>query len=240
VFDLETLKIIGQAKTGEKPDGSLYDPSSKSVFSFNKSGGTATVIDASTYKVLGQIELGGEPESGVADGNGKVFINIESKNQIAVVDSHKLKLLATWSLAPGDEPTGLAFDPTHRRLFSVCHNQLMMILNADTGKVVKTLPIGKRVDAAGFDEVSQNAFSSNGDGTLTVVHESDPKSFAVLQNVETQAGARTMALDTKKQQVWLVSATPKDPQQEVQAPKKGQHIKKVYEPNSFTAIVVGK
>jgi hypothetical protein len=236
VFDLSTLKVTAKLPTGKKPDASLYDPSSKRVFVFNNGTTTATVIDANKSTVLDQIELGGAPESGVADRKGKVYVNLEDKSKIAVIDSKKMKLLSTWSLAPGEEPTGLAIDSKHRRLFSGCHNKLMVILDADTGKVVASLPIGKGVDAAGFDPQSQNAFSSNGDGTLTVIHEKDKDAFAVLQNVETQAGARTMALDAKKQQVWLVTATPK----EAPEAQKGERRQRTYVPDSFTAIVVGK
>jgi DNA-binding beta-propeller fold protein YncE len=236
IFDLSTLKVSGQAKTGEKPDASLYDPSSKRVFIFNNGGTTATAIDAASGKVLAQIEIGGSPEFGVADGKGKVYVNLEDKSAIAVIDTRKLKLLSTWPLEPGDEPTGLAIDIKHRRLFSGCHNKLMVILDADTGKVITTEPIGKGVDAVCFDPESQNAFSSNGDGTLTVVHETDPNTFAVLQNVQTQVGARTMALDLQKQQIWLATATPK----ETADTQNTQHRHRAYQPDSFTAIVVGK
>lgn len=236
IFDLSILKVTGQAQTGKKPDASVYDPASKRVFAFNNGGTTATAIDAASGKVLAQIEIGGAPESGVADGKGKVYVNLEDKSAIAVIDTHKLKLLATWPLAPGEEPTGLAIDLKNRRLFCGCHNQLMVMLDADSGKVVSTMPIGKGVDATGFDPMSQNAFSSNGDGTLTVIHEKDPKSFAVLQNVQTQTGARTMALDTKKEQVWLVTATPKETPD---APTT-ERRHRTYVPDSFTAIIVGK
>ena len=166
-------------QTGKNPDAGLYDPASKRVFAFNHGGTTATAIDAATGKMLADIEIGGAPESGVADGKGKVYVNLEDKSKIAVIDTHKLKLLSTWSLAPGEEPTGLAIDLKHRRLFSACHNKLMVILDADSGKVITSLPIGNGVDGAGFDPESQNALSSNGDGTLTVIHEKDPATFAV-------------------------------------------------------------
>lgn len=244
IFDLSTLKLVSEASTGAKPDGSVYDPASKCVFAFNHEGASATAIDAATGKVKGQIELGGEPESGAADGKGKVFVNLEDKSKIAVIDSKKLKLLSTWSIAPGEEPTGLALDTKHGRLFSGCHNNLMIVTDANSGKQVAKLPIGKGVDAGGFDDQTQNAFSSNGDGTLTVVNEASPQSFSVLQNVATQAGARTMAVDTKKHEVWLVSATPKAESEKSGTEKgeagKGGHRRRQFEPDSFTAIVVGK
>jgi len=237
IFDLSTLKVTGQAATGKKPDASLYDPASKTVFAFNHGGTTATAIDPATGKVLAQIEIGGSAEFGVTDGKGKVYVNLEDKSQVAVIDSHKRKLLSTWPLTPGEGPTGLAIDVKHRRLFAGCDNQLMVVLDADTGKVINTLPIGKGVDAAGFDPISQNAFSSNGgDGTITVIHEKDSQTFAVLQNVQTQTGARTMALDPKTQQIWTVTATPK----ETPAAQTTEHRHREYVPDSFTAIIIGK
>lgn len=236
IFDLATLKVSGQAPTGKNPDASLYDPASKRVFVFDNGGTTATAIDAASGKVVGQIEIGGAPESGVTDGKGKIYVNLEDKSQIAVIDAHKLKLLANWPLAPGAEPTGLAIDLKHRRLFSGCHNNLMVVLDADTGKIIQTVPIGKGVDAAGFDPQSENAFTSNGEGTVTVVHESNPNTFAVLQNVQTQSGARTMAFDPKTHQVWVVTATPK-PTPEGEKVQRGH---RTFLPDSFTALVIGK
>ena len=180
IFALTTLKISGKVPTGKTPDASLYDPASKRVFVFNHGETSTTVIDPSTEKVIGTVEIGGEPESGVADGKGKVYVNLENKSEIAVIDARSLKLISTWPLAPGEEPTGLAIDAKHRRIFSGCHNQLMVILDTDTGKVISSLPIGKGIDATGFDPSAQNAFSSNGDGTLTVIHETDLKSFLCI------------------------------------------------------------
>jgi len=236
IFDLATLKINGQATTGKNPDYSLYDQSSKKIFAFNHGATSATVIDSSSGKVLSEIELGGAPESAVSDAKGKVFVNLEDKGKIAVIDTKELKLVSTWSLAPGEEPTGLAIDLKHRRLFSGCQNKLMVILDADSGKVVSTLPIGKGVDATGFDAQSDNAFSSNGDGTLTVIHEKDAQTFEVLQNVDTVSGARTMAVDSKKHQIWLVSAKAR----ELTEAEKTEHKRRAFVPDTFEAIVVGR
>jgi len=197
IFDLKTLKPLGQVKVGQNPDAVLYDPNSKRVFTFNGNSKDTTAIDAKSGTVAGTLALGGRPESGVADGNGKVFVNIEDKSQVVEFDARKLAIDATWSLAPGEEPTGIAMDRKHRRLFVGCANKLMVVLNADNGKLVATLPIGSGVDAAAFDPESQLAFSSNGDGTLTVVHEDGPDKLRVVENVTTQRGARTMALDPR-------------------------------------------
>ncbi len=234
-FNLKTLKKLGEVKTGKKPDAIIYDPFSKKIFAFNNGGTTATVVAADSDKSVATVELGGAPESAVTDGRGKIYVNLEDKSQVAVIDAKKMKTIAHWSLAPGEEPTGLAIDIKHRRLFSGCHNKTMVVLDADSGKIITTLVIGEGVDFNEFDSESQNAFSSNGkDGTLTVVHEVDPNTFSVVQNVQTQAGARTMALDFKTKQIWLVTATPKQDEE-----GHGKHPRS-YEPDSFTSIVVGK
>ena len=236
VFDLSTFKVIAEIKTGKNPDASLYDPGTKRVFIFNNDDTTTTVIDAASEKVIANLEIGGSPEAGVADGADKIYVNLEDKSEIAVIDAKALKVLAHWSLAPGDEPTGIAIDTRHHRLFSGCHNKLMMILDSDTGKAVCKMPIGKGVDGIAFDPVSERAFASNGDGTLTVVREKDSNSFFVEQTIATQVGARTMAFDQEKKQIWLVTATPKN----VPPAAEGEHKHHSYEPDSFTAIVVGE
>ena len=206
IFDLKTLKVLGTATAGKNPDAIIYDPASKRVFAFNGSSKDATAIDASTGEVAGAIPLGGKPEFGAADEKGHVFVNIEDKSEIVQLDSKKLAVENRWSIAPGEEPSGLAIDRVHRRLFAVCGNKLMVVLNADSGKVVTTLPIGAGTDAAGFDPDTGFAFSSNGEGTLTVVHEDTPDKFSVVDTVPTQARARTMALDLKTHQVFTVTA----------------------------------
>ncbi|MCU1266824.1 MAG: family beta-propeller protein [Acidobacteria bacterium] len=206
IFDLKTLKVLGTAAAGKNPDAIIYDPASKRVFAFNGGSKDATAIDAATGAVAGTIPLGGAPEFAVADEKGHVFVNIEDKSEIVQFDSNKLTVADHWSIAPGEEPSGLAIDRKHRRLFSVCGNKLMVVVNADTGKVVTTLPIGAGTDAAGFDPETGYAFSSNGEGTLTVIHEDAPEKFVLVENVPTQARARTMALDTKTHNVITVSA----------------------------------
>ena len=184
----------------------MYDPSSKRVFAFNGASHDTTAIDAKTNTVAGTIALGGKPEFAVADEKGHVYVNVEDKNEIVQFDPQKLTVENHWSIAPGEEPTGLAIDRKHRRLFSVCGNKLMAVVNADSGKVITTLPIGAGTDAAAFDPETGFAFSSNGEGTVTVVHEDSPDKFTVIENVPTQPRARTMALDSKTHQLFLVTA----------------------------------
>jgi DNA-binding beta-propeller fold protein YncE len=207
IFDVKTLKILGTAATGKSPDAIIYDPASKRVFTFNGSSKDATAIDAKTGTVAGTIPLGGKPEFAAADEKGHVFVNIEDTNEIVQFDSNKLAVENRWKIAPGEGPSGLAMDRKNRRLFSVCSNKLMVVVNADNGQVVTTLPIGAGTDAAAFDPETGFAFSSNGgDGTLTVVHEDSPDKFTVVDNVPTLRRARTMALDAKTHQVYTVTA----------------------------------
>jgi DNA-binding beta-propeller fold protein YncE len=207
IFDVKTLKVLGTAPTGKNPDAIIYDPDSKRVFAFNGSSKDATAIDAKTGTVAGTIALGGKPEFAVADEKGQVFVNIEDTSEIVQFDSNKLAIINRWKIAPGEEPSGLAMDRKHRRLFSVCSNKLMVVVDADSGRVVTTLPIGAGTDAAGFDSETGFAFSSNGgDGTVTVAHEDTPDKFAVVENVPTLRRARTMALDAKTHQVYTVTA----------------------------------
>jgi DNA-binding beta-propeller fold protein YncE len=207
VFDLKTLKETARIKvTGENPDCILYDPASQRVFTFNGHTSNATVIDAKTDTVVGTIALDGKPEFAVTDGKGGVFVNIEDKSELAHIDARKATVLNTWSLAPCQEPSGLAMDRKNRRLFSGCDNKLMAVTDADSGKIITTLPIGEGVDATGFDEATALAFSSNGEGNLTVIHEDSPQKFSVLQSSDTQKYARTMALNTRNHDVYLVTA----------------------------------
>ena len=207
IFDLKTLATTGTAKTDSGPDAIIYDPNSKRVFTMNGRAGTATAIDAQTGAVAGSITLGGRPEFAASDNAGHVYANLEDKSELVQLDSQKLTLLNTWPLAPCTSPSGLAIDAIHRRLFVGCHDQLMAVVDADSGKVITTLPIGNGVDANRFDPGTQLAFSSNGDGTLTVVHEITPDTYQVIDNVATQQGARTMEVDLKTHHVYLITAS---------------------------------
>jgi DNA-binding beta-propeller fold protein YncE len=237
VFDLKTLKQTAKIKIeGENPDAILYDPSSKRVFTFNGRSKNATVIDAEKGTVVGNIPLDGKPEFGVADGKGIVFVNIEDKSEVTSIDAKKAAVLKSWPLAPCEEPSGLAMDQKSRRLFAGCHNKMMAVIDADSGKVIATPAIGEGVDANAFDVDKQLAFSSNGDGTLTVVHEDTPGKFTVVENAETQKTARTMALDTTNHDVYVVAA-----EIEMAPPaKEGERPRRTIKPGTFTLLVVGK
>ena len=207
VFDLKTLAPVARIRTtGVNPDAIVYDDFSHRIFAFNGRSNDATVIDAATNSVAGTVPLGGKPEFAVTDGKGMLWVNVEDKSEIVQLDTRTLAVNAHWSLAPCDEPSGLAFDRATRRLFAVCSNKLMAVMNADNGKVVTTVAIGDGPDAAGFDPSTKLVFASNGEGTLSVVHEDTPDSAHVVQTVTTQRGARTMALDPQTHTVYSVSA----------------------------------
>jgi DNA-binding beta-propeller fold protein YncE/mono/diheme cytochrome c family protein len=237
VFDLKTLKQTDKIKIdGENPDAILYDSSSKRVFTFNGRSKNATVIDAANGKVVATIPLDGKPEFGVADGKGGVFVNIEDKSELTSIDAKKATVIKTWPLAPCEEPSGLAMDQKHRRLFAGCSNKMMAVVDADSGKVLATPAIGEGVDANAFDADQQLAFSSNGrDGNLTVVHEDSPGKFSVVENAPTEKFARTMALDTTNHDVYLVTAEI----EEAPPAKEGERPRRSMKPGTFTLLVVG-
>lgn len=237
VFDLKTFKTLKQIPVGKNPDAIIYDPASKRVFTFNGASRDATAIDPQSETVAGTIALDARPEFAVSDEKGHIYVNLEDKSAIAALDSRKLTVEARWPIAPGEEPSGLAIDRKHHRLFSVCSNKLMLIINTDNGHVVAQLPIGDGPDAAGFDTETELAFSSNGDGTLTVVHEDSADKFSVIENIATQRGARTMAFDPKTHRVFLVTAEFGPPP----APTKERpHPRPSIVPGSFTLLVVGR
>lgn len=207
VFGLADLKVSSTIDVqGVNPDAILYEPLLKRVYTFNGRSADVTVIDAVGLKVLSKIALGGKPEVPVSDGMGHLFVNLEDTSEIVMIDEASSEVRARWSLAPCTEPTGLAIDAAHHRLLSVCANRKMVVLDAATGRLVAEIPIGDGPDGAGFDADLGLAFSSNGDGSLTVVHEDGPDRFSVVTNVATAKRARTMSLDTQKHRVFLVSA----------------------------------
>jgi DNA-binding beta-propeller fold protein YncE len=206
-FNLGDLHVKQKIKTGANPDGIVYDPASKRVFTFNGRSQDATAIDAATGTVAGTIKLDGKPEFPVSDGKGSVYANIEDKSEIVRIDAHSLNVQAAWPLAPCESPSGLAMDRDSRRLFAVCDNKLMAVVDADSGKVVATPAIGQGPDAAGFDPAAKLVFSSNGeDGTLSVIKENSADSYSVSQTVTTAPGARTLALDEKTHTLYLPTA----------------------------------
>src|SRR6202022_4106139 len=197
IFDLKTLKTISTAKSGGiNPDAIYYDAGSKRVFAFNGGSANAIAVNASDGKVAGTIAVGGKPEFAAGDDKGRVFVNVEDKSQLLEIDAQKLSVLHRWPLAGCKEPSGLAFDPKNGRLFSACGNNKMMVVNADTGAVVTTLPIGEAPAGGGFDPDSQLVFSSNGEsGDLTVIHQDSADKYTILENVPTRKYARTMTVD---------------------------------------------
>jgi YVTN family beta-propeller protein len=206
VVDLKTLATITKIDTGEGPDAFAYDPGSGELYVFNHRGNSATVIDAKTTSAVSTIPLGGSPEFGVANSAaGRVYCNLEDKNQIAVIDTAKHEVVARWPLAPGEEPTGLSFDPAHHRLFATCQKLLVMV-DTDSGKVVATVPTGSGADGCEFDRTEQLAFASCGEGVTTIAKEEAPDKLAVVQILKTEQGARTMALDPKTHRIYLPSA----------------------------------
>ncbi len=208
IFDLKTLAVISTVKTGTNPDGILYDPFSKRVFAFNGRSKDATAIDAGTGQVAGTVALGGKPEFPATDGTGNVYANIEDTSELVRLDPKMLEVKNRWPLAPQCEsPSGLAIDVKSRRLFPVCENKVMAVVDADSGKVITTVPTGAGTDAAGFDPGTKLAFASNGrDATLTVVQEESPDKYSVVENAKTSQGARTMALDTHTHKIYLSDA----------------------------------
>lgn len=207
IFDLATLKPISRVQVGRNPDAILYEPTTKRVFTMNAGSDDATAIDAKSGAVVGRIALGGRPEFAVADGKGGMFVNLEDSSAVESIDPRDLKVRARWPLAPGEEPSGLAIDVAHGRLFSVCSNKTMVVLDAATGKVLATPAIGEGPDGAAFDPGTGLAFSSNGGtGTLTVVHEDAPGRFTPLGDVPTEPRARTLALDPATHRIYLATA----------------------------------
>ncbi len=207
IFDIKTLATSSKVKVGDNPDAILYDPATKRVFTFNGRSQDSTAIDAASGKVLGTIKLDGKPEFAASDAKGEIFVNIEDKSELVAIDPNKLEVKAKWPLAPCTEPSGLAIDRKNRRLFVGCDNKMMAVVDADSGKVLATPAIGAGVDATAFDAETGLAFASCGqDGVLTVVKEESPNKFTVAEEAKTQLGARTLALDAKTHNVFVVTA----------------------------------
>ena len=248
MFDTKTLAPIKTIDVQGGPDGILFDPFNQRVWIFSHRAPNATIIDTKDGTVVGTLDLGGAPEQAVTDGKGHMWVDLEDKDQIAAVDTKALKVTATYGLDnKGGGPGGLAFDPKNRILFATCHTPAtMVILNADTGKILETLPIGTGTDGATFNPHTMEAFSSNGDGTLTVIKEESPTKFVVEQNVATMRGAKTLTLDSKTDHVLMIAAemAPAPPPPPDAAPKGdqkggGRGRGGVMVPDSFTIVVVG-
>lgn len=206
IFDLKTMKPIADVPTGKKPDAIIYDPATSRVFAFNGGSNSTTAISADTGKVAGTVDLGGGPEFAAADGKGFVFDNLEDESVVVKIDANQLKVEQRWPTAPCSSPSSMAIDRRTRRLFLGCRSKVMAVMNADTGQVITTLPIGDHVDATAFDPASGLIFNSNGEGTVTVIHEDSPDKYSVVQTVKTLPRAKTMALDPKTHQLFLSTA----------------------------------
>ena len=237
IFDLKTLAVLGRVPVGRNPDAIIYEPVTKRILVFNAGSRSATAIDAASGTVVGTVALDGRPEFAVADGRGKVFVNLEDSSAVAGFDAKSLKVESRWPLVGGEGPSGIALDRVHHRLFSVCGNEKMVVLDSRTGKVVASLPIGKGPDGAEFDPGTGLAFSPNGEGTLTVIHEDSADKFSVVGTVTTQRGARTMALDPKTHRLYLAAAS----YGEAPAPTADRpHPRPPMLPDSFVMLVLDR
>jgi YVTN family beta-propeller protein len=238
VFDRATHKAVATIPAGKNPDAIVFEPTQHRVFAFNGASKDATVIDASSNKVIATLAMPGKPEFSVTDGSGNVFVNIEDTNQVLRVDAAALKITASWSLAPCQAPTGLAIDIARHRLFSVCDNAKMAIVDSESGKLVTTCPIGEGADAVAYDSQRGLVLSSNGEtGNLTILHQGSPDNYTAVQTLNTLPGARTLALNSTSGEVYTVSAKlGRSPAPNKQIPKP----KPVIVPDSFVVLVIGR
>lgn len=230
VIDLNTYKTLKQIPVGQNPDAIFYDDFSKKIIVFNGHSSSASIINPVNDKVIATVNLGGKPEAGVSDGKGTIFVNLEDKNEIAAFDAKTFKIKKRYKLSKGEEPSGLAIDRMNSRLFTVCSNKIMVILNAKTGKEIATLPIGEGADGVAFDPAYQLAYSSNGDGTMTIVKEFSASRFEILENIKTAPGARTLAIDPRSHHIFM-------PTSDFSATT-GKHPQRV--PQTFRVLEIGK
>jgi len=206
MFDLATYKVLGRAHAAEDADAIIYDAASNRVFTFNGDAHSSTVIDPVSGKTITNIDLGGKPEYGVSAGDGKVYANLTDNGEVVEIDAKNLTVTRRWSTAPCKNPVSMAIDADHHRLFSGCRSGVMAVSDYSAGKIVTTLPIGTGVDGAGYDPSSGNAFASNADGTLTVIHEDTPDAYHVVETLQTMTGSRNMGLDPATHRIFLAGA----------------------------------
>jgi DNA-binding beta-propeller fold protein YncE len=240
VFDAKTLKTLGKVKANGRPDIIYFEPVSRRVFTFNHGSNDTTAIDPAGMKAVGSLSMGGVPELAVSDEKGHVFVNLEDTSEVVEFDARTLKILNRYALSPGEEPTGLAFDPKARKLFSTCANRKLVVMDADTGKVVQTLEIGPGPDGCIFDAETGLVFSPNGgDGTLTIIREQSPGRYEVARTIKTQVSAKTIALDPKTKRLYLSAATPAAAPATAEKTAKKKGGRRSYVPGSFCVLVVG-
>ncbi len=232
VFDMNTNKVLATIATGENPDAIMYEPFSKKIITCNGRSKNLSIIDPQQNKVIGSVDIGGKPETAVSDGAGKIFVNNEDKNEIVVVDATTFKVINRWSIAPGEGPTGLAYDAATKRLFAGCE-KLLMVIDATNGKVVDKITIGDGCDGVAFDAGTKNIYTSNGEGTLTVIHEESADKFIVIENIVTKKGARTIAIDKATGLLYLPTA-------EFDLKEMDQRGRPKMIPGTFQVLVIGK
>ncbi len=239
-FDTRTLRTLGKIKAEGRPDIIYFEPVSRRVFTMNHGTNNCTAIDPDEMKVVGTLALGGVPELAVSDEKGHIFVNLEDKSEIVEFDARTLKILNRFPLAPGEEPTGLAFDAAQRRLFSTCANRKLVVMDANSGKVVQTLEIGPGPDGCVFDRERKLIFSSNGgDGTVSVIRQVSPDQYEVAKSIKTQVSAKTIAMDPRTHRLYLSAATP-DPAPAGAAKGATKGARRRYAPGSFSVLVVGE
>ena len=231
-FDMNTNKVLAQIPAGQSPDAIMYEPFSKKIITCNGRGKNLSILDPVNNVLLDSVDVGGRPEEAVSDGNGKLFVNLEDKNEIVEVDTKTFKVLNHWSIAPGEGPTGIAYDAKTKRLFAAC-DKLLIVLDATNGKVVDKITIGGGCDGVVFDAGTKNIYTSNGEGTITVIHEETAAKFTVIETIPTKKGARTIALDNTSHLVYMPTA-------EFEAADPNQKGRPKMKPGTFQVLVVGK
>jgi YVTN family beta-propeller protein len=233
-FNVQTNQVIATIPTGENPDAIMFDPFTKKIITCNGRGKNLTFIEPVTMKVVGAVEVGGKPETAVSDEAGNIYVNIEDKNEIVKIDAVNLKLTAHWSIHPVEEPTGLAIDLKNKRLFAAGEKK-MIVVNYENGKTVTTLPIGEGCDGLVFDNNQKLIFTSNGEGTASVIQQIDANNYKLIENIKTQKSARTLAIDESTGNVYLPAA-----KFEAQAPGVAENKRTPVIPGTFQVIVLGK
>ena len=232
VFDLNTNKVVAQIPTDTNPDAIMYEPFSKMIITCNGRSKSLSIIDPVNNKLIDSVDVGGKPETAVTDGAGKIFVNVEDKNEIVAIDAKTFKVLNHWGLSPAEGPTGLEYDKATKRLFAGC-DKLLVVMDATNGSIVDKLPIGDGCDGVAFDASGKNIYTSNGEGTMTVIHEDNANKFTVVENVPTKRGARTIALDEQSHLIYLPTA-----EFEAQSNPSGGRPRMI--PGTFQVLVVGQ